>query len=112
MCVSGSYDAPGQFVPPLAVPRVSVANGPSILLSTGGVNTGPILYLVISFFASSRIAGVKSIKSSIEIPLRLYAGGLVGNGCVGEYHSPGTVPTSTARSSKSQIGLPVTRSKT
>src|SRR5690348_14948345 len=47
VCVSGSYDAPGQFVPPLAVPNVRVASGPSILLSTGGVYTGPILYFEI-----------------------------------------------------------------
>src|SRR5580658_5200028 len=48
----------------------------------------------------------------METPLRLYAGGLVGNGCVGEYHSPGTLPTSTGRSSIGQIGFPVTRSNT
>src|SRR5713226_8554436 len=112
MCVSGSYDPPGQFVPPLAVPSVSVAKGPSTLLSTGGVYTGPILYFAIIVCARSRIAGVKSIRSLIEIPLRLYAGGLVGNGCVGAYHSPGTVPFSTGFSTIGHTGFPVTRSST
>src|SRR5438034_9912969 len=67
VCVSGSYDSPGQFVPPLAVPTVSVASGPSILLTTGGVNTGPILYFSTICRASSRIAGLKLRKSLVEI---------------------------------------------
>src|SRR5437762_9104485 len=112
VCVSGSYDPPGQFVPPLAVPIVSVASGPSTLLSTGGVYTGPILYLAISVRAWSRNAGVKSIRSSVNTPLRLYAGGLLGIGCVAEYHSPGTVPFSTGFSGIGHTGLPVTRSST
>ena len=45
-------------------------------------------------------------------PASRNAGGFVGNGCVGEYHSPGTSPFSTGRSSIGQIGSPVTRSKT
>src|SRR5215472_8541930 len=84
VCVSGSYDPPGQFVPPLAVPIVSVASGPPTWLSTGGVYTGPILYRAMIVCAWSRSAGVKSIRSSANTPLRLYAGGLLGNGCVGE----------------------------
>ena len=43
MCVSGSYEPPGQFVPPVADGSVSVASGPSTLLTTGGVKIGPIL---------------------------------------------------------------------
>ena len=35
---------------------------------------------------------------------QLKAGGLVTHGCVGEYHSPGTSPFSTARSSIGQMG--------
>src|ERR1041385_1104648 len=110
--VSGSYDPPGQLVPPLAVPIVSVASGPPTLLSEGGVNTGPILYFEISVIASSRSAGVKSIRSSLNTPLRLYAGGLLGIGCVAEYHSPGTVPFSTGFSGIGHTGFPVTRSST
>src|SRR5262249_10565163 len=41
VCSSGSYDAPGQFVPPPVVPIVSAASGPSTLLTTPGRNTGP-----------------------------------------------------------------------
>ena len=39
------------------------------------------------------------------------AGGLVGNGCVGEYHSPGTSPCGTGRSTNGQtaIRLPARR---
>src|SRR5882672_6110706 len=112
MCVSGSYDPPGQFVPPEAVPRVNVPSGPSALLATGGVKTGPKWYLETTAFAFSRSSGLNSIRSSMDTPLRLYAGGFVGKGCVCEYHSPGTVPTSTLRSSIGHTGLPVTRSKT
>ena len=42
MCVSGSYEPPFQFVPASA--RVSRPSGPSTLLTTGGVNIGPISY--------------------------------------------------------------------
>src|SRR5262245_5957221 len=112
VCVSGSYEPPGQLVPPFAVPTVSVASGPPTLLMVGGVNTGPILYRSTTCSASSRSAGVKLIKSSMEIPFREYAGGLLGNGCVGEYHSPGTSPFSTGRSSMGHTGWPFTRSKT
>src|SRR5262245_56582410 len=112
MCVSGSYDPPGQFEPPPAVPLVRVAGGPPSLLTTGGVKIGPNLYFETSFTASARSSGVKSIRASTETPLRSYAGGLVGNGCVGEYHSPGTSPFATGRSSIGQIGRPVSRSNT
>src|ERR1051326_5878726 len=62
--VSGSYEPPGQFVPPEAVPSVSVASGPPTLLSTGGVNTGPSLYFETIDCAWARSAGVKSTRSS------------------------------------------------
>src|SRR5258706_14488484 len=94
--LSGSYDPPAQLVDAWGIE--SAASGPSILLSTGGVKIGPILYLEVSFTASARSCGVKSIRSSTETPVRPYAGGFVGNGCVGEYHSPGTSPFSTGRS--------------
>ena len=38
-------------------------------------------------------------------------GGLIGNGCVGDVHSPGAVVCGTLRSSMPKIGSPVTRSK-
>src|SRR5712691_1475160 len=112
VCVSGSYAAPGQFVPPAGDGRMSVASGPPALLSTGGVYIGPSLYCDTSFTASARRAGVKSIRSSIDTPWRSYAGGLVGNGCVGAYHSPGTSPLGTGRSSIGHTGSPVRRSST
>src|SRR5580658_7958924 len=63
--------------------------------------------------ASARISAVKSIKSSgILMKFRAYAGGLVGNGCVGQVFSPGTSDCGTGRSSIDHTGCPVTRSKT
>src|SRR5512132_4228972 len=85
VCVSGSNEPPFQFVPASAL--VSNAIGPSSLPTTGGVNIGPILYFLTSSSASALSSGVKSIRSSVETPVRSYGGGLVGNGCVGEYHS-------------------------
>src|SRR5215467_16341042 len=75
VCVSGSYEPPGQFVPPEAVPVVNVPSGPSILLSAGGVNTPPNLYFDAMALAFSLISGVKSARSLSRTPLRLYAGG-------------------------------------
>src|SRR5690348_2314347 len=112
MCVSGSYDPPGQLEPPPAVAAVSVARGPSHLLTTPGVNIGPSLYFETSCTASACSSGVKSIKSSSPMPCRSNAGGLAGNGCVGEYHSPGTSPFATGFSSIGQIGTPVSRFST
>src|SRR5215468_12087624 len=112
MCVSGSNDPPGQFVPPSFPGRPRVASGPSRTLTTAGVNSGPILYREVNLTASARSSGVKSIRSSIEVPCRSYPGGLVGTGCVGEYHSPGASPLGAGRSSIGQTGSPVTRSNT
>src|SRR3977135_79276 len=106
MRVSGSNDPPCQFAPPVAAGRMSVARGPSHLLTTGGVKIGPILYLDANWTASALSAGVKSIRSSSDTPCRSNAGGLLGNGCVGEYHSPGTSPLGTARSTIGQTGSP------
>jgi len=53
--------------------------------------------------------GVKSIRSSSVIPCRSEAGGFVGNGCVRDALSPGTVADGTGRSSIGHTGLPVTR---
>ena len=52
------------------------------------------------------------MRSSIVTPCWSYAGGFVGNGCVAAYHSPGTSPRGTGRSSIGQTGSPVTRSNT
>src|SRR5215468_4222990 len=110
--VSGSYEPPCQFAPPVAAGRISVARGPSQLLTTGGVKIGPILYFETNSTACWCSSGVKSIRSSSDTPCRSKAGGFVGKGCVDEYHSPGTSPFGTGRSSIGQTGFPVTRSNT
>src|SRR5580658_2481488 len=69
-CVCGSYDPPGQLVPPWQQPISRVPNGPPALLTTGGVKSGPILYFEISCSALAFSSGVKSITSSTENPLR------------------------------------------
>src|SRR6185436_12287647 len=107
--VSGSYEPPGQFAP---FGTYSVPILPSYPLVIGGVKSGPILYCETIFSASALIAGVKSITSSMRKPCRSKGGGLVGNGCVGEYHSVGTAPTSTGRSSIGHTGWPVCWSNT
>src|SRR6185436_13565657 len=83
MRVSGSNDPPSQLAPPVAAGRISVARGPSHLLTTGGVKIGPILYLDANSTACAFSSGVKSMRSSSETPWRSKAGGLVGKGCVG-----------------------------
>ena len=78
----------------------------------GGVKIGPILYCETIFSASAFSSGVKSMTSDSRKPWRSNGGGLVGKGCVGEYHSLGTAPFSTGRSSIGHTGSPVRRSKT
>src|SRR5688572_25864947 len=67
-------------------------------------------YGLIASFAAAKISGVKSMSSFSLAPCKSYGGGFVGNGCVGEVHSPGTSDFGTRRSRIGQIGLPVTRS--
>ena len=43
----------------------------------------------------------------VETPCGRTERGFTGNGCVGEYHSPGTSPFGTGRSSTPKIGFPV-----
>src|SRR5256885_10856174 len=61
--VSGSYEPPCQFAPPVAAGRISVAFGPSNLLTTGGVKIGPILYFDTNSTACALSSGVKSMRS-------------------------------------------------
>src|SRR6266851_9080919 len=103
-CISGSYADPGQFTPPLSVPAVSAASGPSALLTSGGRNTGPRRYRFATSSACALISGVKSTRSDSSTPLREYAGGLVGIGGVGLVFSPGTSVCGTGFSSIGQIG--------
>src|SRR6266849_10783401 len=88
------------------------ASGPPTLLTTAGRNIGPMRYILTVSSASARSAGVKLINSSTVTACRAYAGGFVGNGCVGDVFSPGTSDCGTGRSSIGHTGWPVTRSKT
>src|ERR1700730_5890637 len=112
VCVSGSYDPPGQFAPPNAPGETIVASGPPALLTDGGVNNGPIRYCETNFSASAWSSGVKLIRLSLETPWLSNAGGFCENRCMGEYFSPGTSPCGTGRSTMGQIGSPFSRLKT
>ena len=81
VCVSGSYDPPGQFAPPNAPGETIVAKGPPSLLTDGGVNNGPIRYCETNFSASAWSSGVKLMRLSLETPWLSKAGGLFGQGC-------------------------------
>src|SRR6478735_8851259 len=102
--VSGSYEPPGQLVPP---DERKPPMNPSSLLTTGGVKIGPSLYFARLFTACARSSGVKSISAVSVTPCRSYAGGFVGYGWVGEYHSPGTSPFGAGRSSIGHTGWPL-----
>ena len=93
--------------------RAAAPSGPSILLTTGGVNIGPIAYFFdqLDGFGAQLGREVDQIVDRHARAART-AAACVGNGCVGEYHSPGTSPFATGRSSIGQIGWPVTRSNT
>src|SRR5262245_22342152 len=104
VCVSGSYEPPGQFVPPRAPASVNVPSDPPLTLTLGGVNSGPSLYRDRILSACALISGVKSAASASDTSCRSYAGGFLGYGCVGEYHSPGTSPFGTGRSSIGHTG--------
>ena len=114
MPVSGSTAAPPQSAPPTTPGAISVPFVPPGDSSTsdGAVKSGPVTYCSNMSSASCRSSGVKSIRSSMLAPCWSNGGGLVGNGWVAAYHSPGTLPGSTGRSSMGQMGSPVTRSKT
>src|ERR1700724_2960667 len=53
VCVSGSYDPPGQFAPPSDPGDVIEPSGPPTVLTDGGVNSGPIRYWETNFSASA-----------------------------------------------------------
>src|SRR5665213_393350 len=96
--VSGS-DAPDcQFAPP---PKPGATMVPRFSLGTtreGGANGPPTRYPFIAASASSRSAGVKSIKSSVLMPTTSNGGGFVGIGCVAAVHSVGTSVCATGTS--------------
>ena len=74
--------------------------------------TAPVEKWLATASAFWRSSGVQSIRSSWVTPWRSKAGGLVGKGWVGEYHSPGTSPLITFFWRIGQIGSPVSRFST
>src|SRR5262245_25212120 len=112
MPVSGSKQPPSQFDPPLLPGICSDPALPSAPRTAGGSQAVvPYLYILRTRSASALISGVQSITSLSRIPCMSYGAGFDGIGCVGEYHSPGTVPFGTGVSTIGQTGAPVTRSK-
>src|SRR4029079_13951199 len=108
VCVSGSAPPPGQLVPPLALPVLIAPRIPFGSPTTGGLYITATRYGFRFSSAWARSAAVKSIRSSGTLRNgRPYAGGLVGNGCVGDVFSPGPSDCCTGRSSIGQIGWPV-----
>jgi hypothetical protein len=104
----GSAATLPQFAPPFS-PGIAIWSRPY----AGGVNSP-------SFRAFTRMVRSRSFsafsrygfRSSAVILCRANGGGLVGNGCVGDVFSPGTVDCGTGRSSIGHTGLPFVRSKT
>jgi hypothetical protein len=79
----------------------------------GGVNNPSLREFINSSRMAARSASVARGLMSFSVnDWRANGGGLVGCGCVGELHSPGTSDCGTGRSSIGHKGLPVTRSKT
>ena len=59
-----------------------------------------------------RVFRPHQIGVRVEADAARAAPGLTGNGCVGEYHSVGTSPFGTGRSSTGISGLPLSRLST
>ena len=112
MPVSASTAPPCQFAPPVMCGSINIALAPSAPARIGGVKRGPSWYSDAILRASAFSSAVKSRRSSVVTPCRSKGTGLVGNGCVGDVRSPGTVDWGTGRSSIGHTGSPVTRSKT
>ena len=69
------------------------------------------MYLSHSSSQNALCSGVTFDSSDRFSELRASGGGLTGNGCVGDVHSPGAVVCGTLRSSMPKIGSPVSRLK-
>ena len=54
----------------------------------------------------------REVDEIVDLDALMSVAQSVGIGCVGEYHSPGTLPCGTGRSSIGQIGSPVSRFNT
>ena len=104
VCVSGSYEPPGQLVPPSG-PDMKQRLVRTFRLAQHGrieqLRERELLRDLDGLRAQLRreIDQLVSVKSC-----RAYAGGFVGYGCVGDYHSPGTLLAGTGRSSIGHTG--------
>ena len=112
MPVSGSKPAPPHSAPPTEpgscrVPLRSPSPSPRI---DGGVYICPSTNGAAISRASARSSGVKSTRVSTEMPCTSNGAGRVGNGWVGETHSPGVSEPGAGRSTMGHTGSPVTRS--
>src|SRR2546423_2459376 len=108
-------DAPDCQLPP--PPNPGATMGPRFTPRTtidGGAYGPPRRYgpALIACNASSRSAGVKSIRSSVLMPTTSKGGGLVGIGCVFAVYSVGTSVCSTGTSGIGHTGWPFVRSNT
>src|SRR2546421_12660470 len=81
--------------------NVNGVNGPSL------VNPPLLSHSAWQLVACSALVSAAVTMSSFLKLVFASAGGFTGNGCVGEYHSPGTLPFGTGRSSTPNSGLPV-----
>src|SRR5262245_8118332 len=92
----GLNATPPQLPPPIVpLNTTGVAAGPY-----GGY--GPSLYMrSFSHHSAQNLcdSGVTVVMSAFVMPRRAHGAGFVGNGCVGELFSPGTVLSGTRRSS-------------
>src|ERR1044071_4642907 len=105
----GSNAEPFQFPPPVHPGKITrsfgpyCANGPPVIAPPSSARRSR------QYFSCS---GVIVATSSGENVIRASGGGLTGNGCVGQYSSPGSgLSDATGRSSTPKIGWPVTRLK-
>ena len=78
--------------------------------STAGCRSPPVRTARRSRRPRLAGSGLKSTRVSTEMPCTSNAAGFVGNGWVGEIHSPGVSEPGTGRSTMGHTGSPVTRS--
>src|SRR5712671_1191395 len=103
----GSTPELPQFAPPL-LPGICM-----VPLRLGGVNKPSLCQVCSISLTLALSSSVKYGLMSFSVnDCRANAGGLVGNGCVGQDSSPGTSDFGTGRSSIGHNGLPVSRSNT
>src|SRR5580658_2500491 len=102
LVLTKKYPSFGSTEPLPQLPPPSPPGNTIVGFIPTGVN-GPLLCAPPSASNSASqnfcCSGVTLAISSRVIPRRVTGGGLTGNGSVGEYHSPGTSPLGTGRSS-------------